>query len=110
MSSSTICPLITVHGGESHFHGNSDEIKRFFFQLLVWFRGIEHGTASISDLDVRTLGDKSAFVNLVWKSARADGTAFLEWPTAYQLAKPEDDWKILAIIFRYEPAQETSLI
>jgi ubiquinone/menaquinone biosynthesis C-methylase UbiE len=33
-----------------------------------------------------------------------------DWDFTLAEPVPEDDWKILAIIFRYEPAQETSLI
>ena len=109
MSTYANCPLITVFDGEPTCHTDSTEIERFFSKLLEWFREIGHGKASISNLDVQALGDKSAYANVLWRSTRADGSAFLEWPTAYQLVKLSGDWKILMIVLRYEAAQTTSL-
>jgi ketosteroid isomerase-like protein len=109
MSSYVTCPLVTVYEGKATHHGSPREVEEFFSQLLVWFRSIEHGTASVSALDVQALGQKSAFASIVWRSTRSDGTTFSEWPTAYHLVKSENGWKILAIILRYEPARETAL-
>ena len=100
------CPMITVQQGEPKVHATPEEVEGFFSQLLVWFRGIEHEHASISHLDVQPLGEKSAFAKVVWRSHRKGGKPDLEWPTAYHLVNPGSGWKILAIILRYEPAQE----
>lgn len=99
--------MITVREGKPEIHANPEQVREFFTKLLEWFRGIEHGRASITSLDVRTLGAKSAFANLVWRSTRSDGRKYTEWPTAYHLVKNTSDWKILAIIPRYEQARET---
>ncbi len=109
MSTYANCPLITVFDGEPTCHDDSTEVENFFSKLLEWFREIGHGTASISNLDVQILGGKSAFASVLWRSTRADESAFLEWPTAYQLVKQSGEWKILVIVLRYEAAQTTSL-
>lgn len=109
MSNYVACPLVTVYEGEPTCHNDSAEVESFFSKLLEWFRDIEHGTASISNLNVQPLGDRSAFASVLWRSTRADKASFLEWSTAYQLIKPSGNWKILTIILRYEAAQTTSL-
>ena len=96
MSTYANCPLITVFDGEPTCHDDSTEVENFFSRLLEWFREIG-------------LGGKSAFASVLWRSTRADESAFLEWPTAYQLIKLSGEWKILVIVLRYEAAQTTSL-
>ena len=103
------CPLVTVFDGEPTCHDDAARIESFFSKLLEWFREIEHGTASISNLEVQALGDKSAFAKVLWRSTKSDESAFLEWPTAYQLVKLSGEWKILMIVLRYAPAKMTSL-
>jgi hypothetical protein len=101
------CPLITVRDGVVTAHDTPEKIQAFFSELLGWFRAINHGRSSISQFDVHHLGEKSAFVNVVWRSTRADGSAFTEWPTAYHLINSKGRWNILLITLRYEPARET---
>ena len=102
------CPMITVREGEASIHATSEQVGEFFAKLLEWFRGIAHGKASVTSLEVRMLGAKSAFANVVWRSTRSDRSKYTEWPTAYHLVRIGTGWKILAIILRYEPARETS--
>jgi hypothetical protein len=103
------CPMVTVREGEPNVHATPEQLRKFFSQLLEWFRGIQHGKTSITNLEVRTLGARSAFVNVVWRSTRSDGSRHTEWPTAYHLVNTGSGWKILAIILRYEPSRETRL-
>jgi hypothetical protein len=100
-------PLLTVRDGAVTVHDTPEKLHAFFRALLEWFKGIQHGTTSITQLDVHPLGQKSAFVNVVWRSTRADRSTFTEWPTAYHLIHDGERWKILVIVLRYEPARET---
>lgn len=108
MATFACCPLVTVYEGQPTVHTKAEDLERFFSELLVWFRGIDHGVASISDLEVRRLGEFSAFAQVVWRSTRADGEGYIEWPTAYQLVRQQGNWKILAIVLRYESPVETA--
>ncbi len=100
------CPMVTVREGEPSIHGTPDQIQKFFTNLLQWFRGIQHGKTSITKLETRKLGSKSAFADVVWRSTRADGARYTEWPTAYYLVNADSGWRILTIVLRYEPARE----
>ncbi|MGW8269733.1 MAG: DUF6841 family protein [Burkholderiales bacterium] len=102
------CPMVTVREGEPSIHETPDQIHAFFTKLLEWFRGIQHGKASITKLEARKFGPKSAFADLVWRSTRADGSKYTEWPTAYYLVNTGSGWRILTIVLRYEPAREVS--
>jgi hypothetical protein len=101
-------PMVTVREGEPSVYATEEQLRGFFIKLLEWFRGIQHGSSSITSLEVRTLGPKSAFANVVWRSTRSDGSRYTEWPTAYHLVNAGSGWKILAIILRYEPAREVA--
>jgi ketosteroid isomerase-like protein len=102
------CPLVTVRAGEVTVYDSPDKIRAFLAKLLEWFTGIRHGKTSISKLEVRPLGESSAFVNVVWRSIRDDGVMYTEWPTAYHLVKTGNAWKILVIVLRYETPREGS--
>ena len=101
------CPMVAVREGVPTIHETPTQIQAFFTQLLEWFRDIGHREASITKLEVRKLGPKSAFADLMWRSTCADGSKYTEWPTAYHLVSTDSGWKIFAIVLRYEPARET---
>jgi hypothetical protein len=100
------CPLVTVRAGEVTVYESPEKVRAFLAKLLEWFTGIRHRKSSISNFEVRPLGESSAFVNVVWRSTRDDGVMYTEWPTAYHLVKSGNAWKILVIVLRYEAPRE----
>jgi hypothetical protein len=101
-------PLITIENGIPSVHDTPEGVDAFVSQLLDWFRGVQHETAFVAELDVHELGENSAFVKVVWGSKRKAAQRDLLWPTAYHLVQSSDGWKILSITLRYEAPCEAS--
>ena len=100
-------PLVIVRAGEVSVYNTPEEVRTFFAKLLEWFTGIRHGKGSISSFEVRSLGDSSAFVNVVWRSTRDDGAMYTGMANGLSRSESRHGLEDLMIVLRYEAPRET---
>jgi hypothetical protein len=93
-------PCVTMRGdGSIHCFQSGDEIARFFQGVADTYRKDGYRTARFSNLEVVSMGGRSALVSADWELLRADESVIRKWRQSYNLVRVGSGWQILVSTF-----------
>ena len=98
-------PTITMRGdGSIHSFQSREEVARFFQGVADTYRSEGGKNGTMHDLEVVTIGERSALATVTWKNLRADGSVIRQWRQSYNVVRSAEGWRILAAIFHLSAA------
>ena len=93
-------PTITMRGdGSIHSFQSREEIARFFQGVADTYRGEGGKSGTMHNLEVVSIGERSALATVTWKNLRADGSVARQWRQSYNVVRLAQGWRILAATF-----------
>ena len=92
-----VVPFIAVRRGEVMLMPDSGAVLSHFAAAIDAYRRSSHArTWTPQTIDVRQLGEFSAFATVHWNALDPDGTVVRDTWTSYQLLAASDGWRLLS--------------
>jgi hypothetical protein len=89
-------PTVTVRGdGSIHRLQSHEELARFFQGVLDTYKNQGFARATMHDLTVVPIGERSALATMTWKQFRTDGSPIRDWRQSYNMVRLAEGWRIL---------------
>jgi hypothetical protein len=93
-------PTVTMRAdGSIHCLQSREELTRFFQNVADTYYREGYRDGRFKNLDVISIGGRSALATLNWELLRGDGSVIRGWRQSYNLVRSGGGWQILVSTF-----------